>query len=267
MWRSSPALSRRGAVSGLAAEGHTFYIVPADHYNCPIGSYTHNIPLPPAREPELMQTLSLMSEIGYIRLEEVPGVPRLAQTPGVVIYSPLAGAPVDPDVVVIAGRPGRLMLLQEAAVRAQQATAPMLGRPTCMAIPAALASAPVVSSLGCVGNRVYTSLGDDQNYVVVNERARATRRAPGHHHRRQCHAGRIPPGATSDDGNGRTRIVNRQSRMAGPLRGSRPSASRIRSCVHDGRCCRAKCGRADPRSGPSFTIHDYPRFISSSDFA
>jgi uncharacterized protein (DUF169 family) len=155
----------------LAAEGHTFYTVPADHYNCPIGSYTHNIPLPPAREPELMQTLSLMSEIGYIRLEEVPGVPRLAQTPGVVIYSPLAGAPVDPDVVVIAGRPGRLMLLQEAAVRAQQATAPMLGRPTCMAIPAALASAPVVSSLGCVGNRVYTSLGDDQYYVVVNASA------------------------------------------------------------------------------------------------
>jgi len=57
--------------------------------------------------------------------------------------------------------------VQEAAVRAQQAVAPMLGRPTCMAIPAALAGAPVVSSLGCVGNRVYTSLGDDQYYVVI----------------------------------------------------------------------------------------------------
>ena len=31
----------------LAAEGATFYTVPADHYNCPIGAYTHNIPLPP----------------------------------------------------------------------------------------------------------------------------------------------------------------------------------------------------------------------------
>jgi len=155
----------------LAAEGRTFYTLPEDHYNCPIGSYTHNIPLPAAREPELMQTLSLMSDIGYLRMEEVPGVPRLAQTPGAVIYAPLADAPVDPDVVLIAGKPGKLMLLQEAATRAQQAVAPMLGRPTCMAIPAALALAPVVSSLGCVGNRVYTSLGDDQYYVVISASA------------------------------------------------------------------------------------------------
>jgi uncharacterized protein (DUF169 family) len=155
----------------IAAEGHTFYTVPEDHYNCPIGSYTHNIPLPTTREPELMQTLSLMSDIGYIRMEEVPAVPRLATTPAVVVYSPLADAPVDPDVVLIAGRPGRMMLLQEAAGRARQAVAPMLGRPTCMAVPAVLAASPVVSSFGCVGNRVYTSLGDDQFYVVVNATA------------------------------------------------------------------------------------------------
>jgi uncharacterized protein (DUF169 family) len=152
----------------LAADGRTFYTVPEDHYNCPIGSYTHNIPLPAAREPELMQTLSLMSDIGYLRMEEVPGVPRLAATPGVVIYSPLAHAPVAPDVVLVSGQPGRMMLLQEAAARAQQTTSPMLGRPTCMAIPAATAGAGVVSSLGCVGNRVYTALGDDQYYVAVS---------------------------------------------------------------------------------------------------
>jgi len=152
----------------LAADGQTFYTLPEDHYNCPIGSYTHNIPLPAAREPELMQTLSLMSDIGYIRMEEVPGVPRLPKTPGVVIYSPLAAAPVDPDVVLVSGKPGRMMLLQEAAVRAQQSSQPMLGRPTCMAVPAAIGGTALVSSLGCVGNRVYTSLGDDQYYVVIN---------------------------------------------------------------------------------------------------
>ena len=48
----------------LAADGGTFYTVPADHYNCAIGSYTHNIPLPPEREQELPQTLALMAEIG-----------------------------------------------------------------------------------------------------------------------------------------------------------------------------------------------------------
>jgi uncharacterized protein (DUF169 family) len=153
----------------LAAEGRAFYTVPSDHYNCPVGSYTHNIPLPPGREAELPQVLSLMSDIGYIRMEEVPGVPRLPATPAVAIYAPLGGTPVDPDVVIIAGRPGRMMLLQEAAVRSEKPALPMLGRPTCMAIPAAL-SGSVASSLGCIGNRIYTGVADDEFYTVVSGR-------------------------------------------------------------------------------------------------
>jgi len=134
----------------LAAAERTFYTVPADHRNCPIGSYTHNMPLPPERSGELTQTLGLMTELGYLKMEEVPGIPRLAQSPGVVIYSPLSDAPVDPDVVLVAGRPGRVMLLQEAALRAGVAAlAPLLGRPTCMALPASIAQG-VIASTGCV---------------------------------------------------------------------------------------------------------------------
>jgi uncharacterized protein (DUF169 family) len=150
----------------LAAAGQVFFTVPADHYNCPVGSYTHNIPLPKEREPELLQTLSLMSEIGYIRMEEVPGVPRLATTPGAIVYAPLGQTPVDPDVVLIAASPGRLMLLNEAATRAGKAALPLLGRPTCMAIPAAL-SGHVASSLGCVGNRIYTGVAEGDLYTAI----------------------------------------------------------------------------------------------------
>jgi uncharacterized protein (DUF169 family) len=150
----------------LAAE-RAFYTVPADHHNCPIGSYTHNIPLPPDRAAELPQTLTLMTELGYLKMDEVQGIARLAQTPGVVIYAPLAESPVDPDVVLVAGRPGRVMLLQEAALRAGiAAPAPLLGRPTCMALPASIAHG-VIASAGCVGNRVYTGLGEDELYVMV----------------------------------------------------------------------------------------------------
>src|SRR5262249_46059338 len=139
----------------LAAEGRTFYTVPSDHYNCAIGSYTHNITLPEERAKELDETLSLMTGLGYIRMEEVPGIFRLPQTPGLVIYAPLGDAPVDPDVVLFVGRPGRVMLLQEAAVRAGGGLqAPLLGRPTCMALAASLAHG-VVASTGCIGNRVY----------------------------------------------------------------------------------------------------------------
>jgi len=72
--------------------------------------------------------------------------------------------------VLVSGTPGRLMLLHEAATRAladrPAHTAPLLGRPTCMAIPAALSSG-VASSFGCVGNRIYTGISDDEFYSVI----------------------------------------------------------------------------------------------------
>jgi len=151
----------------LAMSDQTFYTVPADHHNCPIGSYTHNIALPAERAGELQQTLGLMVDLGYLRMEEVPGIPRLSTAPGAVVYAPLGDIPIDPDVVLVAGRPGRVMLLQEAALRAGIASpAPLLGRPTCMALPASLAQG-VIATTGCVGNRVYTDLGEDELYVVI----------------------------------------------------------------------------------------------------
>ena len=151
----------------LAMSEKTFYTVPADHHNCPIGSYTHNITPPAERAGELEQTLGLMADLGYLRMEEVPAIPRLPTTPGAVVYAPLGDTPVDPDVVLVAGRPGRVMLRQEAALRAGiAAPAPLLGRPTCMALPASLAQG-VIATTGCVGNRVYTDLGEDELYVVI----------------------------------------------------------------------------------------------------
>jgi uncharacterized protein (DUF169 family) len=108
-----------------------------------------------------------MGGLGYVRMEEVPGIPVLARTPGAVVYAPLGDTPVDPDVVLVAGRPGRLMLLLEAAGRAGVTTQPgLLGRPTCMALPAALAGGTIAST-ACIGNRVYTDLGDDELYVAI----------------------------------------------------------------------------------------------------
>lgn len=151
----------------LAAEGRSFCTVPADHYNCPIGSYTHNIPLPEERAQELDQTLGLMVQIGYVRMEEVPGIPRLPKTPGAVVYAPLGDTPLDPDVVLFAGLPGSVMLLQEAAQRAGVAAQwPLFGRPTCMALPFALSNGAVAST-GCIGNRVYTDLEEGELYLAV----------------------------------------------------------------------------------------------------
>jgi uncharacterized protein (DUF169 family) len=151
----------------MAAAGDTFYTVPSDHYNCAIGSYTHSIPLPAERAQELTDTLGFMANLGYVRMEEFPNIPRLSRTPEAVVYAPLGETPVDPDVVLFCGRPGRLMLLEEAAIRAGVSThLNTLARPTCMALPASLLMG-MVASTGCVGNRVYTGMDDRDLYIAI----------------------------------------------------------------------------------------------------
>jgi uncharacterized protein (DUF169 family) len=151
----------------LAAEGRTFYTVPENHFNCAVGAYTHNIALSPAREKETEQTLKMMFDLGYVKPEELPQIPRLAKTPTAILYSPLSNSPTTPDVVLFACKPAGAMLLQEAANRAGVGTgAPALGRPTCMALPASLQHG-TITSLGCIGNRVYTGLSEEEMYVVV----------------------------------------------------------------------------------------------------
>ena len=150
-----------------AAEGKTFYTEASDHYNCPIGCYTHNVDLPDAQVEELQNTLGLMGELGYISMEEVPGIPTRETPFKSAVYSPLADAIGTPDVVIISGTPRQMMLLTEAATAAEISTENgVMGRPTCAVIPAVIQGGRSVSSLGCIGNRVYTALSDDDFYFA-----------------------------------------------------------------------------------------------------
>jgi uncharacterized protein (DUF169 family) len=151
----------------LAERGGVFYTEPGDHYNCAVGCFTHSMTLPAERASELDQTLAFMIELGYIKTEDLAHIAQLRETPHYVSYAPLGEAPVTPDVVLFAGRPASIMLLHEAAVRAGVGTqAASLGRPTCMALPAALDRGATLST-GCVGNRIYTGIGDEELYVAV----------------------------------------------------------------------------------------------------
>src|ERR1700751_1922111 len=135
----------------LAADGAVFYTVPEKHFNCAVGAYTHNIALSPEREKETEQTLKMMFDLGYVKPEEVPQIPRLARAPRAIVYALLGETPVPPDVVMFACKPAVAMLLNEAATRAGVTSgAPALGRPTCMALPAALQHGAIFS-LGCLG--------------------------------------------------------------------------------------------------------------------
>jgi uncharacterized protein (DUF169 family) len=108
-----------------------------------------------------------MFSLGYVRPEEIPGIPRLPKEPVAIAFAPLADTPIAPSVVIFTTRNSSAMLLNEASTRASASSPlPLLGRPSCMALPAALALG-TVTSLGCIGNRVYTGLGVDELYIVV----------------------------------------------------------------------------------------------------
>src|SRR5262249_13976965 len=98
----------------LASAGASLKTQAADHYNCPIGSYTHGISLPAERAAELEGTLGLMVQIGYLKMEEVPGVFKLDAPPSAVSYAPLGEVTSTPDVVIVSGTPHQLTLLTEA---------------------------------------------------------------------------------------------------------------------------------------------------------
>ena len=163
----------QSAVSGctywkLAAEGWTFYTEAADHYGCPVGAHTHGIDLPEETAKELEGLVATMVELQYIAMEEVPGIPQLEGSFGVAIYSPLSDATFTPDAVLVSGNAKQMMLLAEAAHAAGVSCASMVGRPTCAAIPAVMQSGRTATNLGCIGNRVYTELGDDDLYFTMS---------------------------------------------------------------------------------------------------
>lgn len=151
-----------------AAAGERFYTEAADHYGCPVGAYTHHVDLPEARAAELHGLIEMMVGLQYIRPEEVPQIPRRPEPFGVAIYAPLGAAPVPPDVVLIRGDARQMMLLTEAAgLAGVPMSQGLMGRPTCAALPAAIQSNRLTASVGCIGNRVYTDLPDDELYFAL----------------------------------------------------------------------------------------------------
>jgi uncharacterized protein (DUF169 family) len=152
----------------LAAEGKTFYTTASDHYQCPIGAHTHGIDLPPAQAAELQGLVETMVTLEYIRMEEVPSIPRLDGAFGVAIYGPLDRMPIPPDVVLVRGNARQIMLVTEACRAAGIGPeGGMMGRPTCAMLPVAMQGGRGAASLGCIGNRVYTELADDELYCAI----------------------------------------------------------------------------------------------------
>ncbi len=152
-----------------AMSGQTFYTVPSDHFNCAVGSYTHNIPLSQERAHELNDTIGFMTENNYVAMSEVPGIPTLKTSPAVVAYGPVDQAGFNPDLVLIAANPAQAMLVYESVIKAGAGNAltNALGRPACAILPLTMGNGQTAISLGCKGNRTFTGLPDHEMYVAI----------------------------------------------------------------------------------------------------
>jgi uncharacterized protein (DUF169 family) len=151
-----------------ASEGHAFYTTPDEHQNCAIGAFTHGVALSSEKNQELETLIDTMVELKYLRSEEIPQIPHRTEPLRIVAYAPLAQASFRPDVVIFRGNARQIMLLSEAARRAGALdTSALMGRPACAILPRAIGSTNAVTSIGCIGNRVYTGLQDDELYLAV----------------------------------------------------------------------------------------------------
>jgi uncharacterized protein (DUF169 family) len=164
---------RSAALAGCAywrqaAEGQIFYTAASDHLGCAVGAYTHGAELGPSDQAELERMLGIMTEVKYIAMDEVPGIPVRSGKLAYVTYAPLALAPLAPDLVLVRSTPRASMLLSEAvhAASVRAATAPVL-RPACAMLPQVLSSGLASTSSGCIGNRVYTGLPDDEMWHTL----------------------------------------------------------------------------------------------------
>lgn len=151
-----------------AANGHTFYTTAEDHYGCPVGAHTHGVALPEHRAHEFTDVVGTMLSLQYLSGEELPAIPHRTEPLKVAVYAPLGEATTNPDVILVRGTPRQVMLLSEAA-RAAGAFdgSATMGRPACAMIPHTGLEGRAVTSLGCIGNRVYTALGDDELYFAM----------------------------------------------------------------------------------------------------
>jgi uncharacterized protein (DUF169 family) len=169
---SIPRISSPGPAGcsywSLAAQGQEFFTKTDDHYGCPLGMHTHNIAMPEASKMELEGLVDTMVQIGYLKKEEIPSIPRRNAPFGVSVYAPLEAATFEPDLVLVRGNAWQMMLLAEASQSAGvAAVGAARGRPTCAVLAEALATGRTAESFGCIGNRVYAGLRDDEAYLAI----------------------------------------------------------------------------------------------------
>ena len=143
------------------ASTRVFATAPADHANCAIGQYTHNLAMTPVSEKDLGDALRIFDSLSYVREQDIPSIPVLQSRPKYVLYGPLALVPAAPDVVLLFVKAGQTLILSEASWQVEGGMPPAMGRPACAVVAQAANSGRSALSLGCCGARAYLDVLTD----------------------------------------------------------------------------------------------------------
>ncbi len=151
-----------GCVFWQKAATRTFVTTAKDHALCSIGVHTHHLADPaPSQQAELAEALKVMSDLDYVRPEEVAAIPVIKRQVKHVIYGPLAEFPLDPEVVLLFAHSRQGLILSEAIARVDEGIPAAMGRPACAVVPQVLNLGNAAMSLGCCGARAYLDLLTD----------------------------------------------------------------------------------------------------------
>jgi uncharacterized protein (DUF169 family) len=144
----------------------------ADHANCAIGTFTHNMDATAAHEVDRRDALTVFADLGYVRAEDIPVIPVLAERPRHVVYAPLGETPLTPEVVLLFVRPEQTLILSEASQQLEGGFPPAMGRPACAVVPQVANTGRSALSLGCCGARAYLDAltGDVAVYALPGAR-------------------------------------------------------------------------------------------------
>ena len=139
-----------------------FVTTPQDHSNCAVGMYTHHMPLTTAAQEEDLNTcLQVFGDLGYVRPEDVAGIPVLQEEGHYVTYAPLASTPLPPSTVLLLANARQSLAITEAVQQVEPSVPPALGRPACAVIPHVVNTGQPALSLGCCGARAYLDVMTD----------------------------------------------------------------------------------------------------------
>jgi len=143
------------------AAADVFATSPSDHALCAIGMFTHNLETTQAEDIDRGDALKVFADLGYVREQDIRSIPVLERRSPYVIYGPLASIPLPPDVVLLFGQAGQMLILSEASQQVEGGLPPALGRPACAIVPQAFNTGRAALSLGCCGARAYLDVLTD----------------------------------------------------------------------------------------------------------